>query len=269
MMENSNKNSLNFDFIYSSINDFWKADKNIEFRDSNKNMFNISQQDAGQFMTYNQLAEDNFAIKPIIEKNNDEVEFEVREENKLSIEAILSIISALLIQGQYDQAIRFLEENTSILLSSNQLIKLTLKKLDLFKNVSTNNIEVASKSLENLKSTLKALNLLNFRRIDYIDCLVEYPDVLKSRFYNLFRQNDYVQNLIKVINFEIIGSESFFSGANSLQGQSVHITNITEANNILKNIEDELIFYQASFNKAKTICVDFDEFMFNSGTTYS
>lgn len=274
MIENSNKNSLNFDFIYTSINDFWKADNNFDFRDSNTKMFDIFQQDAGQFMSCNQAMEENFAVNTKMNnkqqkaEKNEEVEFEVREENVQSVESILSNISAFLIQGQFDSTLNFLEEKTSILLSSNQMIKLTLRKLDLFKNVATNNMEVAAKSLESLKSTLKALNLLNFRKSDYIDCLVEYPEVLKSRFYNLFKQNDYVQNLIKVINFEILGTDSFFSGANAMEGKPLDFKKITEANNILKNIEDELIFYQASFNKSKHICDNFDEFMFNSGTTY-
>lgn len=270
---NSNTNSLNFDFVNSSANDFWKFES-FDFRDSNKH-FNEMYQDSAQFLSYNYAVEENFSSNLRSSNkgnnhkltNNDEVAFEVREETpSMDINTILSESTALLMQGQYSLALKFLDTNAPLLMINNPLIRISISKLELFKSVISNDIDYSLKCFEGLKTQFTILNIYNQRKIDIIECLIQFPEVLKSRFYNLHKQEQFVQSIGKIINYELLGADAFFM--NATQDHNMTYDKIYEENIILRDMEDELIFYQACFNKMKEITDDFDEFMFNTKLTF-
>lgn len=255
-------NAFRNDFIRSSANDFWKLD-NIELRDSDRR-FQEMFYDNNQFFSMNRALEETFSNS--YAKNDQyrpDVEFEEREEPtpETDTNTTLSRITALFIENQFTLTLQYIEKHYPLLLINHPIIKITILKLIMFRQIINHEIEEGFKTLDKLLVSFNLINMFTQRRFENCQILMQYPDVIKSRFYNNCKQQEYLNRLLKLINYGLLENGSIFVGFT--EDPSSKYESIQEDYLYLKDFEEELVCLLAKFYKVRDVVEDFDEFSYN------
>lgn len=253
------------DLMRSSGNDFITFD----YRDSSK-QFQDNFLENANFLQSNQVMMEESLKSFTQEKKKkraqkevicSDVEFEVREapveiDSKVTVKECISLMQ----KDEFDSAILLLESRLPRLINSSIVVKLALKKLNLFKNVRLEKLEIVSLDLSTLNETLKSFNSSNYTRSKEIICgLVDFPEVIKSNFYNTHKKLAYINSIQDYVLGSLTITDHLFYTSEANHNITYKV--IETSNDLLSNFEEELIFYQACFIKAKHIHRSFDEFI--------
>lgn len=248
LMRSSGNDFVNFDF----------RDSSKQFHDNifeNTNFFHNPILMEESLTSFSQEKKKKKSFKDIL---NNDVVFEVREaQAEVDVKSTIKELAEILRNEDYESAIEFLELRVPLLLNSNVIIRLALKKLNLFKNVCSNKMNAVYNDLNYINETLKSCNCTNWlRKLEILSGLIEFPEVIKSRYYSskkidlLNSVHDFVSGSLTISDY------LFISDVNPNNPYKM-----MELNCILADFEDELVFYQACFFKIKHIYCNFDDFI--------
>lgn len=259
---NIGNNIFSYDFIRSSANDFWKLD-NTGMRDSDQR-FQEMYNENHQFLSMNLALEETFSNKFGSGNQCKNVfEFEEREEPSLEADSstTLSCITALFIENQFGLIIQYIDKHYPLLFVNHPIIKITILKLKMFRHIINHDYEEGFKTLDQLISTLISLNIYTQKKIEFCQTLMQYPDVIKSRYYINLKQKEYLNRLLKLIEYGLLenGCNLFENNADT----SANLSGIEEDYLYLKDFEEELMCLLAKFFKLRETVEDFDEFTYN------
>lgn len=270
-MQDMNNDSYNI--FHSSLNLFRNSGRgsnffaslkeNNDLYDSLKKNFKISLTNQNpSFTNPNQI---EFIEGKFDHKINDNEEFafeeRIEEKGKSSDENLVKESLSLMMNSQFELTIRFLEENFPIQFANNPILIFSLLKLEIFENLSQFNQEKAFQILEKIINFNEKVGLISKQGIDILQILISFPLVFNSRYYYYNKKNEILQNLSKLLTFEVLLKPNYFLNKNLFFNEHEHDINKTICS--LKVVEEDIIFYIALLYKNNKKLNQFDNFMFD------
>lgn len=262
---NREDNIFKYDFIRSSANDFWKLD-NTEMRDSDRR-FQEMYHDNNQFFSMNLALDDTFSnnfSNANGGQSKNEFEFQEREEepnHEADTNTTLNRITALFFENQFALAIQYIDKHYPLLLVNHPIIKITILKLKIFRHIINHDNEEGFKTLDQLISVLTSVNMYTQKRVEYLQILIQFPEVIKSRHFIIMKQQEYLNRLLKLISYGLLENGCIFVGSSDASAHDYD--NIEEDYLYLKDFEEELVCLLAKYYKLRDAVEDFDDFIYN------